>query len=80
MIELLFLKELMLITSEPKEYDICHYWYFLNKRFELQPYICNKCHDSLMISMNLSNIAILNIKVIFNINVVLLVELAKVKQ
>ena len=30
--------------------------------------------------MNLSNIAILNIKVIFNINVVLLVELAKVKQ
>ena len=33
MIELLFLKELMLITSEPKEYDICHYWYFLNKMY-----------------------------------------------
>ena len=27
-----------------------------------QPYVCNKCHDLLMISMNLSDIAILNIK------------------
>ena len=21
-------------TSESKEYDICHYWYFLNNRFQ----------------------------------------------
>ena len=49
-------------TSESKEYDICHYWYFLNKGFKFQTYVSNKCHDSLMISMNLSDIAILNIE------------------
>ena len=26
-----------------------------------QPYVCNKCHDLLMISMSLSDIAILSI-------------------
>ena len=23
-------------TNKLKEYDICHYWYFLNKRFKFQ--------------------------------------------
>ena len=49
-------------TSASKECDICHYWYFLNKGFKFQPNVCNTCHDLLMISMNLCNIAILNIK------------------
>ena len=48
--------------SPPKECDICLHWYFLSKRFKFQPYVCNKCHDLLMMSMNPSNIAILNIK------------------
>ena len=39
-----------------------HYWYFLNKEFKFQPNVCNGCHDLLMMSMNLSGIAILNIK------------------
>ena len=43
-------------TSASKECDICHYWYFLNYSF-------NKfSHDLLMMSINLSDIAILNIK------------------
>ena len=49
-------------TNEPKECDICHYWYFLNKGFTFQPNVCNKCHCLLMMSMNLSNAAISNIK------------------
>ena len=49
-------------TSVSKECDICHYWYFLDKWFNFQPHVCNGCHDLLMISMNLSVIAILNIK------------------
>ena len=49
-------------TSEPKECDICHHWYFLHKDFKFQPNVCNGCHYLLMMSMNLSNIAILNIK------------------
>ena len=39
--------------SETKEYDICHYWYFLDKGFKFQPGICNECHDVLMIYVNL---------------------------
>ena len=48
--------------SASKEYDICHCWYFLDKGFKFQPYGCNRCHDLLMMSMNLSDIAILNTK------------------
>ena len=49
-------------TSAPRECDICHYWYFLNKGFKFQTYVCNRSHDLLMMSMNLDNIAILKIK------------------
>ena len=49
-------------TSASEESDICHYLYFLNYSFKFQPNICNRCHDLLMMSMNLSDVAILNIK------------------
>ena len=49
-------------TSASKKCDICHYWYLLSFSFKFQPNVCNRCHDLLMTSMNLSNIAILNIK------------------
>ena len=48
-------------VSESKECDIYHYWYFLDKRFKFQLYLCNECHDLLMMSINLNDIAILNI-------------------
>ena len=48
-------------TSALKECDICHYWYFLNFSFKFLPNICNRCHDLLMMSMNLSDVSILNI-------------------
>ena len=64
-------------TSESKECDICHYWYFLNKEFTFQPYVCNRYHDSLMMSMNLSDIYILKTKTAGYF--VLLVKLTKVK-
>ena len=49
-------------TSELKECDNCHYWYFLDKGFKFQPDVCNGCHNVLMMSKNLGNIAILNIR------------------
>ena len=49
-------------TSESKESDICHYWYFLNKGLKFQPDVCNGSHDLLMISMSLSDNALLNIE------------------
>ena len=42
-------------TSSSKECDIYHYWYFLNYSFKFQLNVC-------MMSMNLSDIAILIIK------------------
>ena len=48
-------------TSASKECDICHYWYFLNYSFKFQANVY-KCHDLLMMSINLSDIAILKIK------------------
>ena len=47
------------LTFRSKE---CHYWYSLNIGFKFQPNVCNRCHDLLMMSMNLSNIYILSIK------------------
>ena len=49
-------------TSALKEWSICHYWYFLNYSFKFQPNVCNRCHDLIMMSINFSNIAILNIR------------------
>ena len=49
-------------TNASKECDICHYQYFLNYSFKFQSNICNRCHELSMMSMNLSNIAILNIE------------------
>ena len=48
-------------TSAFKECDIFPYFYFLDKEFKFQTYVCNRCHDFLMMSTNLRNIAILNI-------------------
>ena len=49
-------------TSNSKECNICCYWYSLNKSFKFQPNAYNRCHDLVMMSWNLSDIAILNIK------------------
>ena len=49
-------------TGEWKECDICRYRYFWSYSFKFQPNVCNRCHDLLLMSINLSDIAILNIK------------------
>ena len=50
-------------TSASKECNICYYWNILKKGFTFQPNVCNRCHEFLMIPMNLSNIAILTLEV-----------------
>ena len=63
MIELMFLKELILITQVDQKSAISvTIWYFLNKGFTFQSYFHNRCYDSLMLSMKHSDIAILKIK------------------
>ena len=41
---------------------ICHYWYFKDIVYKVEPYVCNKCHDKLMMAYELENITKLNIK------------------
>ena len=49
-------------TSASRECNICHYWYFLNYSFKFQPNVCNRYHNLLMMSINLSNTVNSNIK------------------
>ena len=63
-IELTFLKEIDANkTSASKECGLCHYWYFLNKDFKFETNVCNRGLDLLTMSMNISDIAIVNINV-----------------
>ena len=46
-------------TSALRKCNICHYWYFLNYSLMFQPNVCNRCHNLLMMSINLRDNAIL---------------------
>ena len=50
------------VKRKSKECNICCYCYFLNKGFKFQPNVCNGYHDLSMMYMNLSDLAISNIK------------------
>ena len=50
-------------TSASKECDVCHNWYFLNFSFKFQPNFCKRFHGLLMMSVNLSKIIFLDIKI-----------------
>ena len=62
MIELTFLKNLVLIRQANQNSAMDRVHYFLKKEFEFQPNISYGCHDLLMICINLSYIVILNFK------------------
>ena len=32
-------------NGKSKECDLSHYWYFLDKNFNYELYLCNGCHD-----------------------------------
>ena len=49
-------------TNASKECDICHYWYFLDKNFNYEPYLCNGCHDLMQKAMNFNDVAIISVK------------------
>ena len=61
MIELTFLKELMLIIHANQKSAIFA-TIDINKRSRSQSYVCNRCHDLIMMSRNINDMAILNIK------------------
>ena len=59
MAELTFLKELMLIKQvHQKRMIFVTIGIFLIKGFKFQPNVCNRCHDLLIMSVNIRDIAI----------------------
>ena len=49
-------------TNASKECDICHYWYFLDKNFKYEPYLCNGCDDLMKKAINFNDVAIVSVK------------------
>ena len=49
-------------SKASKKFLICHYWYFIDKLFRSQRVVWSRCHNILVMPMNISNIAIINIK------------------
>ena len=49
-------------TGKSKKCNICHYWDFLDKNFNYEPYLCNGCHDLMQKAMNFNDVAIVSIK------------------
>ena len=49
-------------TNKSRKCDICHYWYFLNKNFNYEPYLCNGCHDLMQKARNFNDVAIVSVK------------------
>ena len=39
--------------------DLCKFYYFLNKNFNYQMYICDGCHDMSIKAISMQNIAII---------------------
>ena len=40
-------------SNKSKEYMICHYWYFKDIGYKFEPYVCNSCHNTLMVAYEL---------------------------
>ena len=49
-------------NDKSKECDLCHYWYFLDKNFNYEPYLYNGCHDLMQKAVSFNNVAVDSIK------------------
>ena len=45
-----------------KECDICHYWYFLDKTFNYEPYLCSGCHDLMQKTVSFNDVGVVSAK------------------
>ena len=44
--------------STSKQCYLCSYWYFIDKNFNYQKYMCNGCHDMSMKAISMYNLCI----------------------
>ena len=50
------------MSSKSKEYMLCHYWYFLSKKFSYGAYLCDGCYNIMQRCNKFKNIAIVHVK------------------
>ena len=50
---------MLIKISTSKKCYLCGYWYFINKNFNYQKYLCNGCHDMSTKAIIMQNIAII---------------------
>ena len=50
------------LSDKSKECDLCHYWYFVDKNFNYEPYLCNGCHDMMMKTVSFNNVTVVSVK------------------
>ena len=49
-------------NDKSKDCGILYYWYFLDRNFSYQKYLCNGCHDLMQRAMNFNDVAFVSIK------------------
>ena len=49
-------------SGKSKECGFCHYWYFVDKNFNFEPYLCNVCHDLMMKAVSFNDVAVVSVK------------------
>ena len=49
-------------TNASKESDVCHYWYFLDKNFKYELFLCNNYHDLMQKAMSFNDVAFVSVK------------------
>ena len=49
-------------TDASRECVLCDYWYFKDIGYKFEPHVCNGFHDIFMITYELKNVTILNVK------------------
>ena len=43
-----------------RECSLCKFYYFLDKKFNYGPYLCNGCYDMSLKAISMQNVAIIN--------------------
>ena len=49
-------------TNASKEFDICHYGYFLGRSFKYEPYLCIDCFNLMRKAITFNDVAIVSVK------------------
>ena len=46
-------------STNSRECSLCHFWYFIDKNFNYQKYLCNVCHDMSVKAVSIKSLAII---------------------